>query len=88
MQPPICYSKLWKCKSVIGGELAAEPADSDRVVESQSFCGAMKSWLLVLWPPVSSGEENGDKTARLSFAFLVNTPLRGILCIPFDVTEE
>lgn len=75
MQPPICYSKLWKCKSVIGGELAAERANSDGLVESKSFCTTMKSWLLLLSPPVFSAEENRDKTARLSFAFLVNASL-------------
>lgn len=29
-----------------------------------------------------------DKTACLSFAFLFNAPLWGMLCIPFDVTDE
>lgn len=35
--PSICYLKLWKCKSVIGGGPAAEGADLDRLVKSKCF---------------------------------------------------
>lgn len=89
MHPPICYLKLWKCESVIGGGLPASRADSDLLVESKSFCMIIKCWLLVLSLLLSlvRGKKR-DKTARLSFAFLFNAPLWGMLCIPLDVTDE
>lgn len=59
MHPPICYLKLWKCESVIGGGLPAPRADSDLLVESKSFCMIIKCWLPVLKPPVVTCE--GEK---------------------------